>query len=232
MRVLHVITGLATGGAEIMLRKLLAGMDRHRYEPYVISLVSGGRLADEIRELDVPVIELGMKHGVPSLLAGYRLFRAVRQIRPDVIQGWMYHGNLAAWLAWWMAGRQATLFWNIRQSLYDLSREKMGTRAVIRFCARHAAGVSRILYNSITARRQHETLGYQPHLGMTISNGFETDIFRLDPVALIRLRTVLEVSAPQRNGDVGHAHGRARVAGVGLLHGIHGKRPNRIGHEG
>lgn len=195
MRVVHVITGLATGGAEVMLRKLLASMDRNRYESYVISLVPGGRLAAEIAELGVPVIELGMKRGVPTPMAFYRLFRAVRRIRPQVIQGWMYHGNFAAWLGWWMGGREAGLYWNIRQSLYDLSREKLGTRAVIRFCARHASGVNRILYNSITARRQHEAFGYPPHWGMTIPNGFETDVFRPDPTAPIRLRGLLGVGS-------------------------------------
>lgn len=193
MRVVHVITGLATGGAEVMLRKLLASMDRDRYESYVISLVPGGRLAAEIAELGVPVIELGMTRGIPSPLAFYRLFRAVRRIRPQVIQGWMYHGNFAAWLGWWMCGREAGLYWNIRQSLYDLSREKLGTRAVIRFCARHASDVKRILYNSITARRQHETIGYLPHLGMTIPNGFETDVFHPDPTAPTRLRDQLGI---------------------------------------
>lgn len=195
MRVVHVITGLATGGAEVMLRKLLAGMDRQRYESHVISLIPGGRLAGEIRELGVPVVELGLKRGIPSPLAAYKLARAVRQIRPQAIQGWMYHGNLAAWLAWWMSGRQAALFWNIRQSLYDLSREKRGTRAVIRFCARHAAGVTRILYNSNTARRQHEAMGYPSRLGMTIPNGFETEVFRPDPDTPVRLRAELGVPA-------------------------------------
>ena len=34
-------------------------------------------------------------------------------------------------------------------------------------------------------------------------------------------RIVAQMAAPQHFGDLGHAHRRARVAGVGLLHGIH-----------
>ena len=34
-------------------------------------------------------------------------------------------------------------------------------------------------------------------------------------------RVVAQVMTPQHLGDLGHAHRRARVAGVGLLHGVH-----------
>jgi hemerythrin-like domain-containing protein len=42
---------------------------------------------------------------------------------------------------------------------------------------------------------------------------------------------VLQVPAPQRDGDLGHAHRRAGVAGVGLLHGIHGQGADGVGHQ-
>ena len=31
-------------------------------------------------------------------------------------------------------------------------------------------------------------------------------------------------------GDISHAHGHAGMAGLGLLHGVHGKRPDGICH--
>ncbi len=37
-------------------------------------------------------------------------------------------------------------------------------------------------------------------------------------------RVVAQVTAPQHFGHVGHAHGGARVAGVGFLNGVHGQR--------
>ena len=43
---------------------------------------------------------------------------------------------------------------------------------------------------------------------------------------------VLEVAAPQRDGHVGHAHGRARVARIGLLDGVHREGADGVGHEG
>ena len=44
-------------------------------------------------------------------------------------------------------------------------------------------------------------------------------------------RVVLQVPAPERDGDLGHAHRRARVTRVRLLHGIHGQCPDGIGHQ-
>ena len=35
--------------------------------------------------------------------------------------------------------------------------------------------------------------------------------------------------APQHLGDIGHAHGRARMAGIGGLHGIHAQSTNGVG---
>jgi hypothetical protein len=52
-------------------------------------------------------------------------------------------------------------------------------------------------------------------------------------VGPVRVRRVVpQVAVPQRDGDVGHAHGRARVAGVRLLHGVHGQRADRVRHQG
>ena len=42
-------------------------------------------------------------------------------------------------------------------------------------------------------------------------------------------RVVLEESPPQHLGDVRHAHRRARVAGIGLLDGVHGQGADGVG---
>lgn len=42
MRIAFIITGLSTGGAEMMLLKVLERLDRQRFSPHVISLTSLG----------------------------------------------------------------------------------------------------------------------------------------------------------------------------------------------
>ena len=107
----------------------------------------------------------------------------------------MYHGNCAAWVTRWIIGRDAVRVWNIRQSAYDLTQEKLGTRAMICLCAHLPLGVAHILYNSEAARRQQEAVGYRMDLGKTVPNGFEMDVFRPDPEASVRLRAALGVPA-------------------------------------
>ena len=50
----------------------------------------------------------------------------------------------------------------------------------------------------------------------------------VDPVRIAG--AVLQMSAPQRHGDIGHAHRRAGVTGVGGLNRVHGQGADGIGH--
>jgi len=54
-KILHVITGLGTGGAELMLASLLEQADRGRFEPSVLSLMGPGDLTRRIEALGIPL---------------------------------------------------------------------------------------------------------------------------------------------------------------------------------
>lgn len=100
MKILYAITGLSTGGAEIMLYNLLSRINRERFSPTVVSLIGHGALGDRIEALGIPVYSIGMKPGMPPTPAAMqRLIQIIQQLKPDLIQGWMYHGNLAAQFA-------------------------------------------------------------------------------------------------------------------------------------
>ena len=201
IRVLHVITGLSVGGAEMMLYKLLEALDHSKADSMVISLRSGGALGERIRKFEVPLVELNMRSGIPTPLVWRRLRNAVLTFKPDVIQGWMYHGNLAAWMtARW--ARDAALIWSVRQSLCDLSFEKKLTRLVIRANAVLSRRPRWILYNSVTSAHQHEAAGYEPAKTRLIPNGFDCDQFRPDPIARAGVRT--ELGLNQDTLLVGH----------------------------
>lgn len=96
MRVLHVITGLATGGAEQLLRDVL----RHsRCEAEVVALTNAGILAEEIRADGIPVTDLGMRAN-SDLAALPRLVRLIKRGEFDVVHTHLYraclYGRLAA----------------------------------------------------------------------------------------------------------------------------------------
>ena len=60
MKILYIITGLPTGGAEMMLYKLLSKINQKRFEPIVVSLMDRGTLGDRIEALGIPVHSIGM----------------------------------------------------------------------------------------------------------------------------------------------------------------------------
>ena len=160
-----------------MLAKLLSRLHGREIHAGVVSLLGRGPVSADIEALGVPVWHLNMKALLGLPLAAANLARVARNHKPDLIQGWMYHGNLAALVGRSFANRRPRLVWGIRQSLYDVAWEKRGTQLVIHLGARLSGHADAILYNSETARRQHEGFGYAASRALVIDNGFDADHF-------------------------------------------------------
>lgn len=186
-RILHAITGVSMGGAEMMLYRLLARGDRTRFSPAVLSLLRPGPIGERIRALDVPLLTLGMRQERPLSPAILRLVRVARSVRPTLIQGWMYHGNLAASLGALLSGRRPPVIWNVRHSIHDLKRETRLTRGIIRAGAALSSSPRAIIYNSRLGAAQHEKMGYDPAKTVVIPNGFDCQLFRPRPAMRQRL---------------------------------------------
>src|SRR3984893_5492922 len=194
VRIAHIITGLNTGGAETMLYKLLGRMDRARFDPMVISLVDNGSLAVRIAELDIPVFSCGMQPGLPSPGAVFKLTRLLRGFKPHLLQGWMYHGNLAAQAAAVTLEGKRPVLWNIRGSHPHLTDEKFMTAATIWIGARLSPLPTRIIANSVVSAELHQRhLGFSRHRWAIIPNGFELEKFTLSENARSEVRSELGV---------------------------------------
>lgn len=202
LTVVHIISGLAVGGAEMMLYKLLRATDRKVFNPSVITLTAGGMLAGEIEADGIPVYSLEMQRGIPSFSALKKLRRILQELKPDILQGWMYHGNLAATVARLMGDCRPVLVWNIRQSLYDLGFEKPLTRQVIRLNRLLSSRVDALLYNSQLSRDQHEAFGFATAKTRLIGNGFDLQKFSYGPRKNRGLRARLAI--PESAVCVGH----------------------------
>ncbi len=173
VKICHVITDLSVGGAEMMLTKLLEHRRRTAWEHEVISLMPLGVLEKRVIAAGVRVHTLPMRRGFPSPRDIRRLNALARARSPDVLQGWMYHGNLAAWRMWRVLHGKPRLYWNIRHSITRLADEKTLTRWLIRGGARLSTRPHKILYNSEAAADQHEALGYDAARRLIIPNGFD-----------------------------------------------------------
>jgi glycosyltransferase involved in cell wall biosynthesis len=188
LRITHIITGLYTGGAEIMLLRLLEHTDRTQFEPEVIALTGAGPVAEKIRALGVPVRIMGMRRGIPDPAGMLRLANILRRSRPDVVQTWLYHADLIGGLAARLEGIRA-IAWGIHNTDLDPTRSKRTTIATARFCARLSRTVPRqIVCVAESGKAVHAALGYDVSRFVLIPNGFDTERFRPDPSARAAVR--------------------------------------------
>ena len=183
VRLVHIITGLQTGGAEMMLYKLLNEINREKFDCHVISLTSEGVIGPKISALGIPVVAIGMRNGLPDPIGFFKLLRTLKKLKPDIVQTWLYHADLLGGLAAKFAGVQK-IVWNIRQSNLDAGLNKWHARLTARCCAILSYWLPNdIICNSQTAIQVHQKVGYKKSLFHLIGNGFDLEKFCIDSTA-------------------------------------------------
>ena len=175
IRVLHVITDLRVGGAELQLARLIATAPSAGASVEVVGVVClgvGGDVADALTARGVTVWRLGARSPVGLVAAGYRLGRILRAERVEVVIAWLYHAMIAAVLPFVVPSTCAVV-WNVRGTV-PTQRDKHSTRLAV-LLSRYCAGLAdRIIYNSRSARLEHEAIGFPRAVGSLIANGYET----------------------------------------------------------
>lgn len=178
IRIAHVVTNLEIGGAETALERLVTSLDPAVFDNTVWSLRSVGTIGQRLRDRGIAVHAVDLRAS-GALVKGWRSLRQqVRGFAPDVLQGWMYHGNIAASALSRKLSQPARLSWNVRGSLSALSREKLSTRLLIRASCFFTGSVACIVNNSSSSVQDHVRLGYPHDRWCVIPNGFDTERFR------------------------------------------------------
>jgi len=205
LRVAHVITDLTTGGAEMMLLRLLQAMDGARFEAEVISLKQTRPVGDRIAALGVPVRALGMKR-LPSPGDVAKLVRWLRGGRFDVVQTWMTHADLIGGLA--AKAARLPVAWGLHVGKLEPRTHGWTALAVAHVNARLSRVVpDRIVCCSETTVVEQSRLGYARHKMLVIPNGFDLDALKPDAAARASVRAELGL-APDALlvGQVGRFH--------------------------
>lgn len=188
IRIAHVITGLRTGGAELMLERLIPGLSHQGFSNIVVSLTPGGEVAERMRRDGVDVTSLDFPRAPAASLLG--LSAAVRRFRPALVQTWMYHADLLAGLTARVAHRSKVI-WNLRTTApADLPDHQR----LIRVCAVLSRGLpAAIVACSNAAVRAHGAFGYATAKMRVIHNGFDTEKLRPDATARREVRAELGI---------------------------------------
>lgn len=101
---LKLITGLDTGGAEMMLYKTVTHLDKDKYKPIVVSLLPEGRISGMLREQNSEVHSLGMRNKFPNPAVLFRLVALLRREKPEILHSYMFHADLLGRIAGKLAG--------------------------------------------------------------------------------------------------------------------------------
>jgi glycosyltransferase involved in cell wall biosynthesis len=190
--VVHLITDLDIGGAEMMLARLLDHVDRIHVRSAVICLSGLGPVAEQIARAAVPVYALEMRAGRVHPTAFLRLVKYLRQLKPDVLQTWLYHSDLAGLAAGFLT-RVPNVVWNIRCAELNPADHPLSLRIIIRSLAWLSRLPSTVISNSIAGKLAHEQLGYQPRRWMIIPNGVDTERFQPSVAGRRQLRRELRL---------------------------------------
>lgn len=207
MKILHVITDLSTGGAEMMLYRLLSNIERNKFQSEVVSLTDIGPLGKKIQKLGITVGALGMQRGVPNPLQVIKLARWMRKSRPDLVQTWMYHADLIGGIAAKLAGR-VPVVWNIRHGTFDYQIDKFSTILTAKVCAALSSRLpQQIVCCAKASEKIHVKIGYPQEKITVIPNGIDLDTYRPIPSLKQKIRD-----------DLGIPHDAFVIGLVGRFH--------------
>ena len=171
-KVIHFITSLGLGGAELVLFKLLQNKNKF-IEHEVICLNSGGVLKKKIEKLKIKVKCLSLeKNFIKNSFACYKYLNTIKKNR-IIVQTWLPHADLYGSLVCKLAGLNK-IIWNIRISNITFKSFKISTIFIIFINSL----ISRLIPAKIISCSKagidfHTKIGYKKNLFKLIPNGFD-----------------------------------------------------------
>ena len=108
-----------------MLVRVLARLRPDEFDVQVFTIGMPGPFTEHLEQLGIPnrLYEF-LRPKLPNPWHLLTLARDLRRFRPDVVQGWMYLGNLYGGVAAKLARRDMPIAWNIRHSTLDPQRTR------------------------------------------------------------------------------------------------------------
>ena len=192
MRVLHIITGLGLGGAEMMLLKLLKASDRLTTENVILTLTDLDVLGADIRAQGVRVRSLGISGGATALRGLWAASRLMRSFKPDVVMTWLHHADLFGVLLKCLHPT-VPLVWNLRCSKLSTEDLPRSNIILVRLLARLSFVPTVVVANAHVGMDEHIRIGYKPRRWLVLPNGFNTKEFFPDDLARKRIRDQLGI---------------------------------------
>jgi len=152
-------------------------MRKDRFENIVITLKEKGELSEDFESQNIRVYNVGGMGGILRISALIRSLKILREINPDIIQGWLAHGNFVAQIASIFLPYRLSTLWNIRYTALPKSETKNSTLLIIKLLSILSFLPQKIVFNSKAGADDHCRMGYRRDKSCIIPNGFDTKLF-------------------------------------------------------
>lgn len=190
---MFVTTGLAQGGAEAMLIKLIETLDRERFDLVVICVGARAYNSAYLDQLKISTEYLNLQKWYELPKALYKAATLASKLKIDVVQGWMYHGNLfAQWISMWSRQYPPTIL-GIRQTIPTLWNGSIGASVVVLLDAMLSWRSTAQIFNSKQAIIDHAKFGYRVSRAKMIPNGFDVVKYHCDTNLARDMRSQLDL---------------------------------------
>ena len=178
MKIVHIITGLGDGGAELTLFKICKYDTANKH--FVISLKDKGKYFSLLSKLGIKVYCLNMNFF--SIYKFFSLIKIIGSLKPNIVQTWLVHADFLGGIAARLAGIK-NIIWNIRYSNIEIRKSKLTTILIIKILSKLSYVIPLlIIIVSKRAKKIYEIKGYDKKKLRFIPNGFDLSILKVDKI--------------------------------------------------
>jgi glycosyltransferase involved in cell wall biosynthesis len=197
IRVLHIVADLRTGGAEMMLFRLINNSDDTKFEHEILSMRSRGDLDLILPQTSLKTHTLGINGWLDGVIKLKSFRRVIRIYQPDIIHTWLYHANVIGGVMAY-ACSDAKIVWGLHSGWLASRHTKRLTRIMRQIGGWLSSWVpDRVVCCAHSVREFHAGLGYARDKLAIIPNGVALDRFFPDEFTRRKLRGEWRISPSQ-----------------------------------
>lgn len=173
MRILHIISSLADGGAQACLLRLVSTDNVNTH--YILALSNGGIYTKYLRSCGIPIIRCRI-YSFFILYDIFFLFRFLWSTRPTLIQSWLIHSDVFSILLSLFC--KVPYIWTLRTCPPSFSNFKFSTYFLAKLCSLFSYFTPSLIIccgPSVSSSNSH--FGYSSNKLMSIPNGVDINQF-------------------------------------------------------
>ena len=185
--ILFLISSLEAGGAERQLCDLVKGLDKRKFDIYVVTIQDGGKFRQELEVTkEIHLISLGKKNRWQLITLFWRFFIVAKKIRPQILHGYLDMSNLRCLLIGKILGLKVV--WGVRSSYKNHPKYSWIERWLFKLVIQMSRFPDLIITNSFAGKEYFIKSGSSSRNIVVINNGIDIRKFHPNRKAGEKLR--------------------------------------------